>query len=263
MWVSRLLCLLSCLFLVLMMPEACRTARPISSSTLPTISFVTSVGSSSIFPNTSSSSPTVVSADLPADTSGTWIGPDATINFSIPMDKNATAKASCVSPQINNVVSWENNNTTMVIHPLTNWVVLTDYTITIAHQAQSADGSQMKQDYSASFMIGAMPDPPTVISTDPANNEGNVDPTGVIQIFFSKPMDTKATDQSLTIIPNTDLSEGYAILWDTDNQRLNFYFAQNMKPGEEYTITVTSQAISADGVYMQGSYTFVFHIMAC
>ena len=121
----------------------------------------------------------------------------------------------------------------------------------------------MKQDYSASFEIGAMPVPPVVISTDPANNAINVDPMTVIQIIFSEPMDTKATEQSLVIIPNTDLSEGYAILWDKDKQTLSFYFSQHMRPGEPYTITVSSEAISADGVYMEGSYTFVFQIMEC
>jgi hypothetical protein len=150
----------------------------------------------------------------------------------------------------------------MVIHPLVNWA-LTIYKLTIVDDAKSTIGARMDKDYSAEFEIKNRPPPPVVVSTDPPNKKEEVYPEAVIRILFSKPMDTEATEASLVIIPNTDLSQGYAIVWDQNNRRLSFYFAQNMRPGELYRITVTATALSADGAYMERSYIFIFDVMSC
>jgi hypothetical protein len=179
------------------------------------------------------------------------------------MDEIITASAVTLSPKINYEISWKNNDTKMIIHPLANWLILSPYTITIKAQAKSSFGLAMKQDYSTAFTVSARPDSPKIISTDPADGTLDVQPESVIQITFSKAMNTLATDDSLIIIPNTDLPLGYTILWDHNNQRLTFEFWQNMRPGDQYTITVTQAAMSADGVNMDSSYTFSFWVMSC
>ena len=121
----------------------------------------------------------------------------------------------------------------------------------------------MKQDYETSFEIKLRPNPPIITSTDPANHDFDVLPETIIRIDFSTPMDTKITEQCLVIIPNTDLPLGYAILWDRGNRRLSFYFAQNMRPGEDYYLTITTKAVSEDGIYLENNYNFTFQVMSC
>jgi hypothetical protein len=70
----------------------------------------------------------------------------------------------------------------------------------------------MKQDYSVTFEIKDRPDPPKVISTYPEDYEVDVFPEVVWRIVFSQPMDTKATEKSLVILPDTDLPLGYNII---------------------------------------------------
>lgn len=214
-------------------------------------------------PTTSVAPPSVISADLPVDKAGNWIGSDISINFSVSMDEDATARALTLSPILNYAVSWKNHDTMMVIEPLANWAILTSYTLKIKAQAKSSDGLTMGQDYSASFMVSARPESPEVVQTSPADGTVDVLPEAVFQITFSKPMNTQATERSLIIIPDTDLPRGFTILWDNNNQMLTFEFWANMMPGDEYTITVTQAAMSADGVCMDADYTFSFWVMSC
>jgi hypothetical protein len=179
------------------------------------------------------------------------------------MDENTTTSALTLSPKINYAITWKNKDTTMVIHPMGNWVILTAYTLTIKAQAKSSNGLAMKQDYSYSFTVTARPVSPKVISTKPANKADEVMPEQVIQITFSKPMNTVATEDSLIITPITELAQGYIILWDKLKQSLTLEFKQNMRGGEEYTITVMQTAMSADGVCMDAEYTFSFLVEPC
>jgi len=229
----------------------------------PTTTSVLSPTTSVVSPTTSAAPPSVVSVNLPVDQAGNWIGSDISINFSVSMDEDTTARALALSPILNYEVLWKNHDTTMIIEPLANWAIHTAYTVKIMAQAKSSNGLIMRQDYSASFTVSARPESPKVMKTGPADGTVDVLPESVFQITFSKPMNTQATEDSLRIIPDTDLPRGFTILWDNNNQRLTFEFWANMMPGDEYTITVTQAAMSADGVCMDADYTFSFWVMSC
>ena len=269
MFVIRLSQLLSVFCLVFLLLTSCQSSRasvsPSSLTLTPMIMLSTAqtTQAASSESTTTAGPPSVISASLPVDKAQNWIGSDISINFSVSMDKDATVAALVLSPTINYAISWKNNFATMVIHPMSNWVLLSTYTLTIKAQARSSNGLAIGQDYSASFTVTARPESPKVISTQPADGTVDVLPEEVIYITFSKPMNTVATEESLVITPITDLAAGYTILWDNVNQRLRFEFHQNMRGGETYTIIVTQAAMSVDGVCLDADYTFSFVVMAC
>ncbi|MFC1847082.1 Ig-like domain-containing protein [Chloroflexota bacterium] len=207
--------------------------------------------------------PVVLSIDLPVDRNGVSVRTDIRITFSNPMDEGTTAEATTLSPQIANMVFWENDGRTMVIHPLTNWQILTNYKITITGMAKSNEGFFLKEDFYVSFKIKERPQPPVVVSTAPNAHEEDVQPEAIIKILFSKPMDRATTEKALVIIPNTDLSAGIEVIWEEEDCLMVICLAQNLRPGEPYYITITGAAMSADGLYLEKKFTLTFYVEDC
>ncbi len=106
-------------------------------------------------------------------------------------------------------------------------------------------------------------DEPVVRSTDPADLGRNVKAYQDIQVVWSKPMDQEATAQALIIQPVVPVE----ISWQ-DQGRLMIIHPQS--PGFQpspgcalYKITLTTGAMSEDGLHMREDYSYSFCSLAC
>ena len=98
------------------------------------------------------------------------------------------------------------------------------------------------------------PEPPEVLGTLPPDGAEEVSPDTELQIIFSKPMDKDTTAEALIIFPEAE----YEIFWGEDNQVMLIHPLLPWEPAAIYEVTITSDAMSEDGLYMEDDYTFVF-----
>lgn len=75
-----------------------------------------------------------------------------------------------------------------------------------------------------------------------------------IKIWFSGPMDKDATAQALII----SLGMDYEVLWEEDDRVMIIHSLEPWQPDTLYRVTITSEAISADGVNLEEDYIFAF-----
>lgn len=207
--------------------------------------------------------PSVVKTDLPVDNYGKSIGKDVYIHFSAPMDPDSTISGLTLSPRINYETSWSEDRRALVIHPLENWAVQTEYVLKIETSAKSDEGMALEEVYSTTFTMKEAPESPIIIETSPENHEENVIPEEIITIRFSKPMDTASVEQALVIIPDTEVSAGLEIIWEENDTLMSILFYQKMRPGEDYIIIIEPSAISKDGMYMEKTFRLRFAIEPC
>jgi len=95
--------------------------------------------------------------------------------------------------------------------------------------------------------------PPTVISTDPANDTLGVYPTSSISITFSESMDQVAVESALTSIP--DLPEG-DFSWDLDSKIVTFTPNSPMDVPITYVATLGVGATDTSGNPLEAEYSF-------
>ncbi|NLE90794.1 MAG: Ig-like domain-containing protein [Dehalococcoidales bacterium] len=207
--------------------------------------------------------PSVVTIDLPVDDSGKSIGKDISIHFSAPMEPDSTVSALTLSPSLNYETSWSKDNRVLLIHPLENWIVQTEYTLEVDASATSDEGMGLGQVYLSTFTMKEAPEAPIIIETSPENEKENVIPEEIIIIRFSKPMDTDSAEEALVIIPDTEVSAGFEIIWEENDTLMSILFYQKMRPGEEYIIKIEPSAMSKDGMYMEKNFSFRFAIEPC
>lgn len=84
---------------------------------------------------------------------------------------------------------------------------------------------------------------PEVLSTTPANLEGNVDPEADLLVRFSVPMDPTSTEAAVSLSPATPSS----YVWELGGTQLRINPTANLAPRTPYTLGVAATAESASG----------------
>ena len=72
------------------------------------------------------------------------------------MDKDPTAHALIIFPEIDYEILWEEGNQLMIIHPLAPWQPGIIYEVTITSEATAEDGLNTGDDYTFVF-FGELP----------------------------------------------------------------------------------------------------------
>jgi len=197
--------------------------------------------------------PDVLISFPPDNTRSIPIETDIQIMFSKPMDKEATAQAVIISPEIDHEILWEEDGRLMIIRPLEQLDFDNLYQVTITRETRSEDGLYMGEDYAFSFRTEKLL-PPVVISTSPPDGAEGVPLETGIQILFSKPMDKEASTQAVILSPEID----YEILWEEDGRLMIIRPLESWKDLTKYVVMITSEARSEDGFYMREDYIFFF-----
>lgn len=162
-----------------------------------------------------------------------------------------TIKQGAVS--VNGVVSTD--GTTVSFNPVNNLLYGTTYTAVLTTAVMNSKGKPLSENYVWTFTTNNLR-PPTVISTDPANNEANVETNKNISATFSVPMD-QATLSTSTFT----LKQGSATISGTvsySGSTVTFNPENNLSYGTGYTATIAAGVENLEGTAMGAAYTWTF-----
>ncbi|TGK12902.1 hypothetical protein EHO60_03240 [Leptospira fletcheri] len=186
------------------------------------------------------------------------------INFSRPMNQQATASAITISPSVSANFVWTSSSI-LTITPDTTLLYNQRYTISIGSQAMDQSNISLKQGVQASFLVGtnnAAPGlssltvlagsqagcqvgigAPVNILTGTVTNACMGNPTSnTITFNFTTPMDPQSTQNAISFSPS--LSGQFT--WSGGNQTLTFVTDSTLGFGTRYTIAIGTSALTAN-----------------
>lgn len=150
---------------------------------------------------------------------------------------------------------------TAVFSPTNPYVLAdnTEFTATITTGAKDLAGNALASEYQWTFHTGVIPDtnPPTVVSTIPANNDGSVPPDAVLSATFSEAMDP-LTISSATF---TLMNGAVPVIGNVSYLGLTATFTPlvNLVANTLYTATITVGAKDLAGNSLATDYVWTFN----
>jgi alpha-2-macroglobulin len=128
----------------------------------------------------------------------------------------------------------------------------TAYSVTIAAGLEDVTGGLLEAGHSWSFRTAG----PRVVSSEPANRDSQVGPTQPITLTFNMPMNRDATQAAVQLQPTTAVD----YQWRDNDRVLALIPRQRLNMGQEYQLTVSTAARSANGgAALTQTYTAVFN----
>jgi hypothetical protein len=205
--------------------------------------------------------PTVLST-IPAN-NATGVELDQTISatFSVPMNSGTFTSSTFFVKQagntVNGVISYNGN--TVSFNPDNNLAYGSTYIVTLTTGVKNTEGTPMATDYVWAFTTKTAP-APTVILTDPANNEGGVILTKQIKATFNEPMDeTTLNNSTFTLKQGSNTVIGTV---SCTGAVATFTPANNLLSGASYTATFNTGVKNANGTHLVSSYSWSFSTVA-
>ncbi len=196
--------------------------------------------------------PSVVAITPDDDSTHVAIESGFFIQFNMPMDEASTEAAISLAPTADVEFTWTDDNRTVYITP-TAWLALeTDYTLTVATSAQSANGNAAL-DRTTRSTFSTIPFP-AVESTYPANGELiEVNWFYSVSINFVSPMTEESLVDKVIIEPAPDPER---VRTDFYGQSMNIIFP--VEPATTYVVTVPASAADPYGNTLGEDYQFSF-----
>lgn len=177
-----------------------------------------------------------------------------TITFPRRMDKSSVELYTYVSPTMNTIFLWPEEN---ILRIYTGGPFLSDTTITVLinKSAKDKDGVTLGQDFSFSFRTAAL----AVTGTSPSNGQLFVTPTAPMQINFNNYVRLSSANASISISPQTGgtFSFGGYYPYEQMNQVV-FTPSSSLKPNTKYTVSVNTTITDMYGNKMKEPYSFSF-----
>ena len=176
------------------------------------------------------------------------------ITFSREMNKVATESAISTSPSILGIFAWDASGRTVTWDPNVDLQADTKYSITIDVKARSKAGLYLQIPYIFSYTTAQIHDitPPYIVSTNPTNNQKEVDVNTKIAIVFNEAMNKTATENAISISPGSIVKKS----WSNDSRVLSL--TVSMEEGKSYTVTISSGAKDLAGNSLLYPYKFSF-----
>ncbi|MES2836172.1 MAG: Ig-like domain-containing protein [Bacteroidota bacterium] len=201
--------------------------------------------------------PIVIETDPTANATNVVLNKVISATFNMPMDAATINTTSVIVKQgttaITGAVAYANNMLTF--SPSVALVSNTSYTVTITTAAKSSTAIAMADNYVWGFTTGSTL-APTVILTDPANNDIDVPLNKIITADFSEAMDaTTITSATFTI---TDGVTPIAGTVTYSGVRATFTPSSNLLSNKTYTGTITIGAKNPAGVALAGNFIWTF-----
>lgn len=181
-------------------------------------------------------------------------------SFTKPVNPNTVNTSTFVVRQGGNVVPGTVSTVgpAVVFDPTGNFSPNTTYTATITTDVTDLSGNHLAMPYTWSFSTGSAVDgsAPTVTASSPASGETNVPRGGVIQVYFSEPIDpTTLTTTSFTVRAGSNHAVGVVSYPETIGI---FTPSVLLAPNTVYTVTITTalKDISGNALASQKTWTF-------
>jgi hypothetical protein len=206
---------------------------------------------------TTDASPTVISTDPANNATGVALNKVVAATFSVLMNQMTITTSTFTVKQgttlIAGTVAYSGSTATFT--PTTPFIANTVYTGTITTGAKNLQGTALASNYVWNFTTVANV-PPTVISTDPANNATGVAVNKVIAATFSVPMDqTTITASTFTLKQGTMAVSG-AVTYS--GSTASFTPSSNLLASTVYTATITTGAKNVAGISLVNNYVWSF-----
>ncbi|HWY11014.1 MAG TPA: Ig-like domain-containing protein [Bacteroidia bacterium] len=205
----------------------------------------------SVCPIVSSTNPSNLSTGVP-------VGQVITVTFNEKMNPATITQQSFIlkgTTQVLGTIAYDGTGTTMSFTPTTSLTPNTTYTGRVTTMAKDAMGNALQADYVWTFSTGTTV-LPTVISTDPANNDTGVFLNKIVTATFSMPMNpttinatTFLMKQGATIVAGTvtyNISTGY------------FTPSSSLMPNTVYNCTITTGAKNTSNTSIASDYIWSF-----
>ncbi len=180
-----------------------------------------------------------------------------TITFNMPMDTASVEAATSLTEAGGAVTTvayeWSDEDRVVVLRPAEMLPLETEYALTVASSATSANGAAtMARDHTSAFTTVPFP---AVINTFPADG-------GVADIWqrgfsveFASPMNDETVEDQFTISPEPEDADYFISQWE---EGYSVYVDFELEPNVEYTVTVPGTAADPYGNTLGEDYTFTF-----
>lgn len=201
--------------------------------------------------------PTVISTDPANNVSDVELNTDVTATFSVPMDQTTLTTSSVTLKQGETVISGtvSYSGSTVTFNPDNNLSYSAVYTATIAAGVKNMEGIAMINNYTWSFTT-KIATPPTVISTDPADDAIDVELNKTISATFSVPMDEGTFTASTFMVKQRGNTVNGVIAYS--GSTVTFDPDDNFSYGSTYIVTITTGLKDTEGTPMAHNYVWGF-----
>jgi uncharacterized protein YkwD len=173
-----------------------------------------------------------------------------TISFSAPMDHADAATRFAIAPAVDGDLTWEGD--VLVFRPSERFVPGKRYTVSLVG-AHDAAGNAIGGKTNFSFVVrqGAQ-----LTKVRPGIGEANVE-TETIEMWFSQPMDTAATNAAVTVTDKTAEAAVRASLeWNAAATQLTLIPDDALAAGHQFEVTIGEGAIDQDGNSISRTWSF-------
>ncbi len=180
------------------------------------------------------------------------------LTFGSPMDTAKIRTAFSITPSVDGVIAWSNNNTVMTFTPSQLLDYKKSYTVSLAGMGNSpaplvfVDNTSITSNVGATaftFAFTTVALPPYVSTSQPAMNDTAARVTLPIGIRFSETMDTASVRAAFSIAP----AVSGRIAWSNANTTFLFYPDSSFPYGTDFTVTIGTAAKSTYGDYVDGN----------
>jgi hypothetical protein len=176
------------------------------------------------------------------------------VTFPRRMDKNSVELLTTVTPPMNTVFLWPEEN---ILRIYTGGPFLSDTTITVSidKTAKDKDGIEIGHTFTFSFRTA----PLNVSGTFPSNGQLFVSPSEPIQISFNNYVTLSTAQASFSISPavSGSISYGGTYPYEQMNQ-IKFTPNVPLQPNIKYTVTINTGISDMHGGRMKYPYSFSF-----
>ena len=185
-----------------------------------------------------------------------------TVTFNMPMDTAAVEAATSLTEAGGATTAavatavgfdWQDENRVVVLQPAEPLPLGTDFTLTVAASAASANGAAtMPRDHTSRFSTVPFP---AVISTTPV--DGAVADTWAngFSVEFASPMNDETIEDQLIITPAPENVDYFINEWEGS---YSIYVQFTLTSDTDYTVTVPGTAADPYGNTLGDDYTFAF-----
>ena len=210
--------------------------------------------------NNNGDRPTVTSTSPIANATSIAINSKISTTFSMAMNSSTISVANFTVKDGATVIAGtiKYSGTTATFTPSANLTPNTIYVGTISTGVKNSTGQALASNYSWTFTTGVVSDLtiPTVLWTNPSNNENAVSLNHLLTASFSKIMDQSSfTSSTFTLKQESNLVAGTV---SCSGAMATFKPAANLLPNKIYTATITNGVMDMIGHAMTTNYAFSF-----
>ena len=180
------------------------------------------------------------------------------LTFINPMDTAKVRSAFSITPNIEGVIAWSNNNTVMTFTPKQLLYYKITYTLSLAGMGnwpaplvfvdnKTVTSNVASTPFTLSFTSVTLP--PVLTLTQPALNDTAFNVASSLGFRFSETMDTASVRSAFSIVPPVKAS----LIWTNSNTTLIFDPDGDLPFSTNYTATIGGTAKSIYGFFFDGN----------